>query len=64
MAITYANQRVLFDILTKKYHEYVALYRVFNNGSLVGVAGFDEFYWRMTYFTKYDVGRSFSNPGY
>lgn len=64
MGITYDNQRVVFDQLTKKYREYVALYRIFNNGSVDGITSFGDFYWQMSYFSKYDARRTFSNPGY
>ena len=64
MGITYENQRVNFDVIVRRYKEYVALYRLFNNGSIVGLTTFDNFYWRMTYFSRYSDRRSFSTSGY
>jgi hypothetical protein len=61
MDITYENQRVVFDVILRKYKEYVALYKLVNNGSLQGVTGFDDFYWRMTYLAKYQDTRTVSN---
>jgi hypothetical protein len=43
-----------FDKLLKKYFEYVTLYKQFNNGSAVGVTPFCRFYWRFTYYVKYE----------
>ena len=56
MGMDYENQRVVFIGILKKYHEYVALYKAVNNGSLDGVTQFSEFYWRYTYLSRY------SNP--
>ncbi len=64
MGITYENQRVMFERLSRTYKEYIALYRSFNNGSSEGLTTFDEFYWRMTYISKYSDRRSFGNTGY
>lgn len=61
MSITYENQRVVFDVILRKYWEYVALYKMLNNGSTAGVTGFDDFYWRMTYLAKYQDQRNLSN---
>lgn len=64
MGITYENQRVVFDTIVKKYKDYIALYRLFNNGSVEGLTTFDQFYWRMTYFSKYQDRRNFGTSGY
>jgi hypothetical protein len=64
MGITYENQRVVFDQIVRKYKEYLELYRSLNNGSHEGVTGFDEFYWRMTYFSKYLERKNYGSPGY
>ncbi len=64
MGITYENQRVVFDVLMRKYRDYLDLYKMFNNGSLRGATTFDEFYWRMTYFSKYHDRRNFGSTGY
>ena len=61
MSITYENQRVMFDVLVKRYNAYKELYKLVNNGSLQGVTGFDDFYWRMTYISKYQDVRNFGN---
>lgn len=63
MGITYENQRVIFDAILKKYKDYVALYRQVNNGSLAGVTTFDDFYWRMTYLSKYQDNKNVGNNG-
>lgn len=64
MGITYENQRVNFDVIVRRYKEYVALYRVFNNGSIQGLCTFDDFYWRMTYFSRYQDRKNFGSSGY
>lgn len=64
MGITYENQRVIFDTIVKKYKDYVALYRLFNNGSIEGLTTFDDFYWRMSYFSKYQDRRNYGTTGY
>lgn len=64
MGMAYENQRVNFDILVKKYKDYIALYRKLNNGSIEGLTTFDDFYWRMVYWSKYADRRSFGNSGY
>lgn len=58
------NQRQLFDKILKKYREYAALYASFNNGSLEGLTPFDEFYWRYTYYTRYDNPEMVRDGGY
>jgi len=42
-----------YNILKKKYLEYVELYTFFNNGSSEGVTTFSEFYWRFNYYLPY-----------
>lgn len=64
MGITYENQRVVFDTIARKYKDYIALYRLFNNGSIEGLCTFDHFYWRMTYYSKYQDRRNFGTSGY
>lgn len=64
MSITYENQRVVFETISKRYKEYVKLYLTFNNGSLHGICTFDHFYWRMTYYSKYQDRRNFGTSGY
>jgi hypothetical protein len=64
MGITYENQRVNFDVIVRKYHDYIALYRQFNNGSVQGLTPFDEFYWRMVYLSKYQDRKNFGTSGY
>lgn len=50
----FENTRENFDKLKKEYEEYVALYKIFNNGSVDGLCSFAEFYWRITYLHKYN----------
>jgi hypothetical protein len=51
----------MFEVLVKRYNAYCDLYKLLNNGSLEGVTGFDDFYWRMTYISKYQDVRNFGN---
>ncbi len=64
MGITYENIRVNFDKIAKAYKEYLKLYIEVNGGSVEGVTPFDEFYWRMTYYSKYQDRRNFGHTGY
>jgi hypothetical protein len=64
VGITYENQRVHFDLIVKKYKDYIALYRLFNNGSVQGITTFGDFYWRMTYLSKYQDGKQVGSQGY
>ena len=64
MSVTYENQRVNFDEIVKKYKDYIALYRVFNNGSVEGITSFDDFYWRITYISRYADGQDVNRQGY
>ncbi len=60
----YQNQREHFEKILKKYFEYVALYKIVNNGSLKGVADFGEFYMRYTYYTRYITAETIERRGY
>ncbi len=53
MSITYENRRVYFDVIQRRYEDYISLYRDLNGGSIAGLVSFDEFYWHLTYYTKY-----------
>jgi hypothetical protein len=61
--LLYENQRVAFEKIARKYLDYLALYKDLNNGSLAGATTFDEFYWRMIYFSKYQDRRFAGQPG-
>lgn len=54
MGSMYDTNRENFDKLRKKYVEYLQLYATFNNGSIEGATPFQEFYWRFTYFIRYE----------
>lgn len=56
MAGLYDQSRIQFNKISEAYKNYVALYRLFNNGSVEGVTTFTTFYWRMTYYQKYGDG--------
>ena len=56
MAGIYDSSRVQFNKITEQYHNYVALYKLFNNGSDYGATPFAVFYWRMTYHVRYGDG--------
>lgn len=60
MSFGYKNQRENFDIIYRKYREYLALYAAINHGSLAGSTPFDQFYWHMTYLSRYQDRRNFS----
>lgn len=64
MGISYENQRVVFDVIARKYKDYIALYRLLNNGSVQGATTFDDFYWRMTYLSKYQDNRGVMNSSF
>ena len=49
----YEQTRVHFAKILDNYLNYVALYKLFNNGKVEGVTPFNVFYWRMTYLVKY-----------
>lgn len=52
--VTYETNRENFDKIVKKYKDYVALYKYFNNGSVKGITPFEVFYWRFTYLMRYE----------
>lgn len=56
MAGLYDSSRVQFNKITEAYKNYIALYRLFNNGSIEGATPFSTFYWRMTYYVRYGDG--------
>lgn len=60
----YENRRINFDVILKKYKEYVVFYKAINNGSLEGVTPFHDFYWHYTYYSKYATQRASENRGY
>lgn len=64
MGIAYENQRVIFDQIARRYKEYLRLYQAVNNGSIEGITTFDEFYWRMVYYSKYQDRRNWGHSGY
>jgi hypothetical protein len=61
VGVTYESRRVIFETLRKQYEEYVNLYRELNGGSITGIAGFEEFYWNLTYHAKYLNPRAMEN---
>ncbi len=61
MGLSYENQRVHFDALKRKYLEYLSLYAAINHGSLEGASTFEQFYWHMTYISRYQDKRNFSS---
>ena len=56
----YENRRIVFELVLKKYKEYMDLYKAINNGSIAGATPFDQFYWDYTYYSKYS---SQNGPG-
>jgi hypothetical protein len=54
----YENRRILFDLILKKYKDYLDLYKSINNGSIVGATPFDQFYWDYTYYSKFSSPRA------
>jgi hypothetical protein len=60
----YESKRIIFAIIEKKYKEYIALYKLINNGSIEGITPFDEFYWNYTYYSKYSGGKVADTRGY
>jgi hypothetical protein len=61
VGVTYDNQRVFFEYLRKQYAAYVDLYRELNGGSTAGISGFDEFYWNLTYHSRYANPKAVEN---
>ena len=64
LSIIYETQRVNFNLILKKYREYLRLYKFVNRGSVEGASGFAEFYWRTVYFSRYGEGIITSERGY
>jgi hypothetical protein len=64
MGIAYENTRINFDNIVKRYEEYKALYKLVNNGKLDGLTSFDQFYWRMTYYSRYQDRKNYGTAGY
>ena len=60
----YNGSRLVFDGILEKYKEYLALYRLFNKGSIEGATSFGEFYWRFAYHNKYSDNSQVSHSGY
>jgi hypothetical protein len=60
----YENGRVHFDLILRLYKDYLRLYADINGGSLDGSTTFADFYWTMTYFSKYSGHRNFGRTGY
>ena len=50
----YESTRHNFNKLLESYKNYVALYKLFNNGSTRGVTPFGVFYMRFTYYVRYE----------
>lgn len=61
---TYESKRVIFNEITKKYKEYIELYKYVNNGSVDGLTSFDDFYWNYTYYSRYATNRVNESRGY
>lgn len=54
----YESSRNNFNKLLESYNNYVALYKLFNNGSSKGATPFGVFYMRFTYYVRYEVSQS------
>ena len=61
---TFDTNRENFDLIVESYLNYAALYKLINNGSLKGVTSFETFYWRFTYFVKYQEPERITALGY
>lgn len=59
MIAQYGTSRKNFNKVLDAYLNYVALYKLFNNGQIIGVTPFHVFYLRMTYYVRYEIERSF-----
>jgi hypothetical protein len=57
MGMSFTSRRVEFARITRKYLEYIKLYRDLNGGSQDGATPFNEFYWHMTYYSRYVGGK-------
>jgi 1-acyl-sn-glycerol-3-phosphate acyltransferase len=60
MASPYGASRQQFTKVLEAYLNYVALYKLFNGGSIEGVTPFNVFYWRMTYHVRYENSENIS----
>ena len=58
------SSRVHLDKIIKKHNEYLRLYRFFNDDSYEGATTFQEFYWRHTYYSKYEDPDKMSSMGF
>jgi|GEM_PF-1744983 len=56
----YETSRQNFNRILESYLNYVSLYKLFNNGSIKGVTPFGTFYWRFTYYVRYEGSDSIS----
>ncbi len=64
MGMSYENQRDVYDQIRAQYVQYLNLYKEFNNGSIEGATDFGQFYWQMTWVSKYDKDGTIGNQGY
>ena len=62
--MAYESRREVFEKILKKYNDYVDLYVKITGGSREGVTPFDEFYWRFTYYQKYEEAAKANSLGY
>jgi hypothetical protein len=60
----YENGRAHFDRILGLYKDYLRLYAEFNGGSTEGSTPFAQFYWNLTYFSKYAGRRNWGTTGY
>ena len=58
------SRRDGFEKILKKYNDYVKLYVFISGGSREGITPFDEFYWRFSYYQKYEEGAKVGSFGY
>lgn len=61
---TFDTNRENFDLIIEAYLNYVALYKLINNGSIKDVTPFETFYWRFTYHDRYQDPSRISALGY
>jgi len=59
-----SKNRKQFDLLKKRYEDYLKLYAHFNKGSIEGSCTFEEFYWRFTYYDRYSDELALARSGY
>ena len=64
MSQMFATSRQIMDGIIEKYNGYLELYALFNNGSTEGATPFAEFYWRFSYYIKYEDEFALSQSGY